>query len=168
MNKQDFMTKVGDPAKFIFRGQCYDAGPGIPSRRRCVCCDHLIRQVFVLHDSLGHRYYFGSGCIDHFSKWNKPLHKKLKAARIWLRTWIKSKMNDTRQQRKLEALRVSESEYKLMKKQAAAKLKEYHQTTGKQWLPEHLYALQELLGKEKPRPTQFADRAEEFRKYLTV
>jgi len=168
MNKQEFTTKVGDPAKFLFRGQCYDAGPGIPSRRRCACCDHLIRQVFVLHDSLGHKFYFGSGCIDHFGKWNKPLHTKLKAARIWLRTWIKAKMHDTRRERRLEALRISETEYKLMKKQAAGAIKEYHRKTGKQWLPENLFNLQAMLGQDKPRPTQFAQRAEEFRRYLTV
>ena len=55
-----------------------------------------------------------------------------------------------------------------MKKQAAGAIKEYHRKTGKQWLPENLFNLQAMLGQDKPRPTQFAQRAEEFRRYLTV
>ncbi len=169
MKKSDFIARVADPLKLEFKGKCYDAGA---DRQTCTCCRRSIRQVFMLKDQSGTKFYIGSGCIDHLKRWNRPLWVKLDAARTWLHTWIQQEVKATRAAHKVNSLRVSEQKYAAIKKEAAAAIREYHRTTGKQWLPEHLFVLQNLLNAPKPtlkpdsRSRWFERRAEEMKRYF--
>jgi len=171
MKLQDFITRVADPVKLEFKGKCYDAGA---ASQHCSCCHRPIRQVFMLKDQSGTKFYFGSGCIDFFKKWNRPLWKKLDASRTWLHTWIQQEVKATRAARKSDSLRLSEQKYSTIKKEAAAAIREYHKKTGKEWLPEHLFVLQNLLNAPKPtlkpasRSRWLDRRAEEMRKYFSA
>lgn len=171
MTRSEFTKRVGDPKKLVFKGQCFDTG--LINRQHCACCDREIRQVFVLFVN-GARVYFGSGCIDLFRNWNKPLHRKLVAARIWLRTWIAAEVRDSRVTRRRDQLQLTEKEYNRLRKEAALAVRNYHHATGKQWLPEELFALKDLADQPRPRLTAhsrarwFNRRVVALRQALTI
>jgi len=92
-----------DAARFLFKGQCYDAGPGFG--RTCGLCGGRIRLVYVLKviESPSHscspevgKLLVGECCFRTIEAVNEKLYHQLLAAAVNLRTYTEAIERDRR------------------------------------------------------------------------
>lgn len=89
-----------DAARFLFKGQCYDAGPD--SETKCSLCCERIRLCYVLKvletaDPLApeiDKLAIGECCFQSIKVVNEKLYRQLLAAAINLRTFIEAVERD--------------------------------------------------------------------------
>ena len=91
-----------DAARFFFKGQCYDAGPG--SDTTCSLCGEHIRLCYVLKvleaadpllPEVG-KLTVGECCFKAIEAVNQKLYRQLLAAAVNLRTYIEAIERDQR------------------------------------------------------------------------
>jgi len=92
-----------DAARFLYKGQCYDAGSAI--FRACDLCGKPIRLVYVLKviESPAHSYSpeidkldVGECCFRKIEAANEKLYRQLLAAAVNLRTYMEAIERDRR------------------------------------------------------------------------
>jgi hypothetical protein len=97
------LWQSADAARFLFKGQCYDAGSGI--FRACDICGEPIRLVYVLKavESASHpfspeiaRLDVGECCFEKIKTANEKLYGQLSAAAVNLRTYMEAIERDRR------------------------------------------------------------------------
>lgn len=102
-SSRDERWQSADPARFLFKGQCYDAGSRI--FRACDLCGEPIRLVYVLKavESSTHpfspeiaRLDVGECCFEKIKTVNEKLYGQLLAAAVNLRTYIEAIERDRR------------------------------------------------------------------------
>lgn len=89
-----------DAARFLFKGQCYDAGPD--SETKCSLCCERIRLCYVLKvletaDPLApeiDKLAIGECCFQSIKVVNEKLYRQLLAAAINLRTFMEAVERD--------------------------------------------------------------------------
>ena len=94
--------RAADGARFLFKGQCYDAGPA--SDTTCSLCGEHIRLCYVLKvleavDLLSPevgKLTVGECCFQPIEAANEKLHRQLLAAAVNLRTYIEAIERDKR------------------------------------------------------------------------
>ena len=93
---------AADGARFLFKGQCYDAGPA--SDTTCSLCGEHIRLCYVLKvleavdlpsPEVG-KLTVGECCFHPIEAANEKLHRQLLAAAVNLRTYIEAIERDKR------------------------------------------------------------------------
>ena len=93
---------AADAARFLFKGQCYDAG--LASDTTCSLCGEHIRLCYVLKvleavDLLSlevGKLTVGECCFQPIEAANEKLHRQLLAAAVNLRTYIEAIERDKR------------------------------------------------------------------------
>lgn len=142
------MAPKANLALWTFRGQCYDQGPH--GTQRCVGCNCKPRKLFIIRDEHGKKLTIGACEFELFQHKNPKLYEQLVAAEKWLATTMEAEASDVKvygvRNQRQEALRV----WKEAKRKALARLREYRQQTGKDWLPESLYTVQVEVEKDLP------------------
>jgi hypothetical protein len=102
-SNRDECWKSADAARFLYKGQCYDAGSAI--FRACDLCGKPIRLVYVLMavESASHPFSpeiakldVGECCFDKIEAVNEKLFFQLVAAAINLRTYLEAIERDRR------------------------------------------------------------------------
>lgn len=96
------MWRIADAARFLFKGQCYDAGR--ESEMKCGLCGEQIRLCYVLKvlqspDPLSAeigKLTIGECCFKPIKDVNKKLYRQLLAAAINLRTFVEAIQRDQR------------------------------------------------------------------------
>jgi len=92
-----------DAARFLFKGQCYDAGP--ESDTTCSLCGWFIRLVYILKVVESHSHScaqkvgklsVGECCFKPIEAVNEELYRQLLAAAVNLRTYIEAIERDQR------------------------------------------------------------------------
>ena len=94
--------RAADAARFLFKGQCYDAGPA--SDTTCNICGVHIQLCYVLKaletaDLLSPevgKLTIGECCFEPIKAVNEKLHRQLFAAAVNLRTYIEAIERDKR------------------------------------------------------------------------
>lgn len=94
--------RAADGARFLFKGQCYDAGP--ESDTTCSLCRRFIRLVYILKvvesshscaQEVG-KLNVGECCFEPIEDVNEKLYRQLLAAAVNLRTYIEAIERDQR------------------------------------------------------------------------
>jgi hypothetical protein len=102
-SSRDERLQSADAARFLFKGQCYDAGSRI--FRACDLCGEPIRLVYVLKavESASHAFSpetakldVGECCFEKIEAVNQRLHGQLLAAAVNLRTYMEAIERDRR------------------------------------------------------------------------
>jgi hypothetical protein len=147
-----FTERYGDPGSFIYKGQCYDAGV---HHSKCRVCGRSIRDVFVMKTADGRSVPLGVCCFRFFES-NKDLHDRLLASWLWLDTSKVAVKKDTTYYKGKAAIRERARLYKGLCKEAQNKIRDYKKSTGKEWLPEPLFELQEEISLQPTAKQPFA------------
>jgi hypothetical protein len=102
-SNRDERWQSADAARFLYKGQCYDAGSAI--FRACDLCGEPIRLVYVLKvvESASHPFSpeiakldVGECCFRKIQATNEKLYGQLLAAAINLRTYMEAIERDRR------------------------------------------------------------------------
>ncbi len=151
-----FVEKFGDPAKFAFRGQCYDAKT---PTTECVC-GRKIRFCFIVYTGTEQKITLGSCCFKFFA--NTRLAEILEASQVYLLNVVVETQKAQRRQAEREAAAESRKRWAAARREAVSRLKAYREATGKGWLPEPLFDLKEALDAPEPRYRQSSKAAKWF------
>jgi hypothetical protein len=148
LDLRQFTERHGYPGKFIFKGQCYRDSS--VAGTNCRLCGHRIRFVYLVHDPAQKSAPIGSCCFKYFEKWNPRLFDELLAATLWLDATLKGVEVDTRLIAKRDKARELQKQWKALRREAVQRIREYRRATGKDWLPENLFILQEEVELRPP------------------
>lgn len=135
----------GYPRTHSYRGY-YDAGSKTSS---CAQCGRLIRLCFSLHDAHGKSFVIGSCCFTNYADVGTLI--QLRAARLLLNTQIATAEQETRLHEALDGIRERRKMWGEARRDARALLRAYRQESGKEWLPEDLFMLEQETERE-PKP----------------
>jgi hypothetical protein len=100
VTKEAFTHKFCDPAKLIFKGQCYDSGVSAPD---CSVCGNAMRYCYILKilgDASGTcspeigKLRIGECCFRLIQLWNRDLYHDLSVAHAYLRIVTKATERD--------------------------------------------------------------------------
>jgi hypothetical protein len=168
LTKQIFVERFGEPSKFSFRGQCYDARtPTTP----CIC-GRKIRFCFVTYSGADLKVTLGSCCFKFFA--TTRLAEILEASQVYLLNVVVETQKAEKRQADRLAFEQSRKRWNKIRREAISRLKAYREATGKGWLPEPLFDLQEAVAAPEPRYRQsskaakwFATKTEYLQKKLT-
>lgn len=140
LGKREFTERYGDPAKFVFKGQYYDAGQH--SETNCTVCGHIIRYVYILKNPENRSVPLGSCCFGYFEKWNKDdLFLPLAAASVLVETVAKAIQDDTKLYNAKADVALRLRDWRRIRREALSKIKAYQKVNGS-WLPKPLFDLQ--------------------------
>jgi hypothetical protein len=106
--------------------------------------------MFIVRDEHGGKLLIGACEFEVFKRPNPKLYDQLLSAEGWLTSTMEAEVSDqtffATRDKKQNALNL----WKAAKRRALTKLHDYRRQTGKEWLPETLYALQTEMQKEPP------------------
>jgi hypothetical protein len=128
-----------------YRGY-YDSGSKTTA---CEQCGRLIRLCYSLHDRNMKSFVIGSCCFKNYA--DQPTLIQLRAARLLLNTQIAAAEQDARLHEALDGIRERRKLWSEARRDARALLRAYRQESGKEWLPETLFALMTETERE-PKP----------------
>jgi hypothetical protein len=103
LSQREFTERCGNPARLIYKGQCYDAGSDPAAF--CGACGGHIRFCYILKLLASDDVFsakemaklrIGECCFHFFEKWNPALYCKLIVAKINLRTFVEAVERDKR------------------------------------------------------------------------
>ena len=139
-----FITRLGDPSKYEFRGEVIDLGEY--GRGKCTC-DHPVRYMLLIWGPNGEVAPVGCECIKHFAAYNDALYNKLEGARIGLMEALAAEERE-----KAEAIRQAERSklqpaYELARRRFLAVCK-MHQDNISYYLPRAMWVLRANLMKK--------------------
>jgi len=141
-----FITRLGDPSKYEFRGEVIDLGEY--GRGKCTC-DHPVRYMLLIWGPNGEVASVGCECIKHFQAYNDRLYNSLENARIGL---MEALAADERE--KAEVIRQTERSklqpaYELARRRFLAVCKMHQDNISRsRYLPYALWQLQSALMKK--------------------
>jgi hypothetical protein len=144
-------TQRGNPRTHSYRGY-YDSGSRTTS---CEQCGRLIRLCYSLHDHHMKSFVIGSCCFRNYA--DLPTLIQLRAARLLLNTQIAAAEQDARLHEALDGIRERRKLWGEAKRDARELLRAYRQESGKEWLPETLFLLQQETERE-PKPYKLLSR----------
>jgi hypothetical protein len=150
MTLEQFITLHGDPARFVFKGQCFDAGS---VKTNCRLCHRRIRYVYTLKDADDLTVYIGTCCFRYFEEWNPDLFVSLLAGRILLDTTGLAIQRDIKLYKTRDELKIRQRRWSTLRQQVFTTIRDYKKFTGKEWLPEPLFELKNEVEQE-PRATR--------------
>lgn len=160
MNLREFTERCGDPAKFVFNGQYYDAG--LQSKTKCTACGQEVHLVYVLKNDRNRSVPFSSCCFVYFKQWNPKVHTQLCAAAVLLGATIDAEARDKKIFAPQMEVRERRETWRGMKRKALDIIREYKVKTGKEWLPEQLFDLKVVA---EQTPAEFKRVANAIRWY---
>jgi Cu2+-containing amine oxidase len=139
-----FITRLGDPSKYEFRGEVIDLGEY--GRGKCTC-DHPVRYMLLIWGPNGEVAPVGCECIKHFAAYNDALYNKLEGARIGLMEALAAEERE-----KAEAIRQAERSklqpaYELARRRFLTVCK-MHQDNINLYLPRAMWTLKADLMKK--------------------
>ena len=139
-----FITRLGDPSKYEFRGEVIDLGEY--GKGKCTC-DHPVRYMLLIWGPNGEVAPVGCECIKHFAAYNDALYNKLEGARIGLMEALAAEERE-----KVEAIRQTERSklqpaYELARRRFLAVCK-MHQDNISYYLPRAMWVLRANLMKK--------------------
>ena len=139
-----FITRLGDPSKYEFRGEVIDLGEY--GKGKCTC-DHPVRYMLLIWGPNGEVAPVGCECIKHFAAYNDALYNKLEGARIGLMEALAAEERE-----KAEAIRQAERSklqpaYELARRRFLAVCK-MHQDNINLYLPHAMWTLKADLMKK--------------------
>lgn len=130
-----------DLASLTFKGQCYASH----SKAKCTLCGRDISRVYILKDPENRSVPTGSECFRLFK--DTDLFKQLQAAAVWLQTTIAAEEADTKMYQPRAEVNERMTTWRKLKTEALRKIRDYKHQTGKAYLPEPLFDLQEVATK---------------------
>lgn len=145
MTTPQFVQTYGSPAKFSFRGQCYDAR--IPSTM-CVC-GRKIRFCFIVYSASGQRLTLGSCCFKHFV--GTRLADILEASQVYLLNTVVEAQKAARAAAERQAALDSRKAWNQARREALKRIRAHRKASGKKWLPEALWDIQQAVEASQPR-----------------
>ena len=141
-----FISRLGDPSKYEFRGEVIDLGEY--GRGKCTC-DHPVRYMLLIWGPNGEVAPCGCECIKHFQAYNQGLFNKLENARIGLYEALAAEERE-----KVEASRQAEISELLpafeFAKERFLTVCKLHKEHINFWLPRQMWVLEADLQK-KPK-----------------
>ena len=138
-----FITRLGDPSKYEFRGEVIDLGEY--GRGKCTC-DHPVRYMLLIWGPNGEVAPVGCECIKHFQAYNDKLFNSLESARTGLMEALAAEEREN-----LEVVRTTERgklqpAYELARRRFLAVCK-MHQDNISFFLPRMMWTLRANLMK---------------------
>ena len=167
LTQEQFVERLGDPAKFSHRGQCYDSR--IPNVT-CIC-DRKIRFCFIVYSGTGQKMVIGSCCFKYFAK--TRLAEILEASQVFLLNVVVETQKAEKRAADQLLFQNTRKNWNKARREAIKRIREHREATGKKWLPEPLFDIKTLLA--TPEPTYrhstkaakwFEAKAEYLRKKL--
>lgn len=149
MNRKEFAERYGDPSKFVFNGQFYDAG--LSSKAKCTVCGQVIHHVYVLRNDRDRSAPISSCCFAYF-KDNTKLYVQLQAAQVLLGVTVAAEERHLKIFGPRLEVRERRESWRRIKRQALDVIREFRKKTGKEWLPEELFDLKVVA---EQQPAQF-------------
>jgi hypothetical protein len=156
LTQTKFVERFGAPSKFAFRGQCYD---GRTPTTPCVC-GRKIRFCFVTYTGAGLKVTLGSCCFKFFAK--TRLADILEASQVYLLNVVVETQKAEKRAADRLAFTQSRKKWNQLRRAAIQRLKAYREATGKTWLPEPLFEVQEAVQAREPRYSQSSKAAKWF------
>ena len=139
-----FLTLLGDPSKYEYRGDMIDLGTY--GKGKCLC-NHPVRYLFLIHGPNGEVAPVGCECIKHFQSYNDKLYASLEIARTKLEETLAANQRAISTARSQAALNVAEQSFKLTKEKFFEICRLHRQHIGYK-LPYAMWMFQtELCGK---------------------
>lgn len=145
MERQHFVDKYGDPARFSFRSQCYDA---VKPTTVCVC-RRRIRFCFIVYTPTDQKLTLGSCCFHLFA--GTRLAPVLEASQLLLLNGVYEGMKASKKAEAEHLLKESRSAWVKARREAVQRIRGYKRVTGKAWLPEALYDLDVATRAREPQ-----------------
>jgi hypothetical protein len=148
--KAEITKRLGyAPEDLEFKGQAYDAGPGNP--QRCQLTGGRVRYCFTIKPLSGQgRITIGVGAFEYLRRWNGELYTKLVKGREWLMIMVNATDRDIRKSGHKTARQTTEAHFKMLRTTAKARLQQHRHSTGKEWMPEALFNLNEVVSRTRP------------------
>jgi hypothetical protein len=167
MTQAQFIERFGNPAKFTFRGQCYDTRV---MSTPCVCARN-IRFCFIVYSGIGEKITVGSCCFKCFA--GTRLVDILEASQIYLLNNVVETQRAEKIAAEKQKLVDSRKLWLKVRREAISRVKAHQKASGKDWLPEPLFDLKTATASPEPlyrRSSQaakwFLAKAEYLRKRL--
>lgn len=139
-----FVTRLGDPSKYEFRGEVIDLGEY--GRGKCTC-DHPVRYMLLIWGPNGEVAPVGCECIKHFAAYNEGLFNKLEGARLGLMEALAADEREKTQVRQEAERAKIQPVYELARRRFLAVCK-MHQDNISRYLPYAMWTLQSSLMKK--------------------
>jgi len=140
-----FAERFGPPAKFTFRGQCYD---GKTPTTVCIC-GRKIRFCFITYTGADQKVTLGSCCFKFFA--NTRLAEILEASQVYLLNVVVETQKAEKRVADQRSFTESRKRWNQIRREAIQRLKAHREATGKTWLPEPLYDVREAVQAPVPQ-----------------
>jgi hypothetical protein len=139
-----FITRLGDPSKYEFRGEVIDLGEY--GKGKCTC-DHPVRYMLLIWGPNGEVAPVGVECIKHFAAYNETLFNKLEGARLGLMEALAADEREKTQVRQQAERSKLQPIYELARRRFLAVCK-MHQDNISTYLPHAMWTLKANLLKK--------------------
>jgi hypothetical protein len=156
MVQDQFTEKFGNPAKFSFRGQCYD---GRTPTTACIC-GRKIRFCFVAFTGAEQRVVLGSCCFKHFA--GTRMADILEAEQVHLLNIVVEAQKAEKRAIERQAFEDSRKVWNKVRREAISLIAAHRKATGKGWLPEALWNIETALASPQPPYRQSTRAAKWF------
>jgi len=156
LTQDQFVEKFGSPAKFSFRGQCYD---GRTPTTECIC-GRKIRFCFIVYTGADQKMVIGSCCFKFFS--NARLAEILDASQVYLLNVVVETQKATKRTDDQRTFEESRKRWNKIRREAISRLRAHRKATGKEWLPEDLWDVKMAVEEREPRYRQSSKAAKWF------
>lgn len=148
LTQEQFVAKLGDPAKFTHRGQFYD---GRTPTTPCIC-GRKIRFCFIVYTGAKEKVTLGSCCFKYFA--STRLFDILEATQVVLLNVVVETQKATKETEEKEAFAKSRKNWNKVRREALSRIAAHRKATGKEWLPEILFDIRAAAAVEAPGYTQ--------------
>jgi len=156
LTKEIFIEKFGPPARFSFRGQCYD---GKTPTTPCIC-GRKIRFCFIVYTGADQKVVLGSCCFKFFA--GTRLADILEASQVYLLNVVVETQKAEKRLADRLAFAQSRKRWNRLRREAISRLRAYRKASGKTWLPEHLWDMEVAVKAPEPRYRQSSKAAKWF------
>ncbi len=135
---------------YRFNGKCYDTGS--EGKQPCELCHRTIRFVYtvVVEGNEREKLQIGSCCFGVFEQDNPKLHQALQYAKGYLQSTTDSKESAIRLYGRRDDVRSRMEQWRQVKRLALSQVRKYRKETGKPWLPEVLFELEQTASQVPP------------------
>lgn len=135
---------------YRFNGKCYDTGS--EGKQPCDLCHRTIRYVYTVVEEGNERekIQIGSCCFTVFEQDNPKLYQALQYAKGYLQSTVDAKESAIRLYGRRDDVHSRMEQWRQIKRQALSQVRKYRKETGKPWLPESLFELEQIALQKPP------------------
>lgn len=138
-----FITRLGDPTQYEFRGEVIDLG--VRGKGKCTC-DTPIRYMLLIWGPNGRVAAVGTECIKHFQAYNETLYNKLEAASLGLAEAIAREKRESEEEQRQAKKAELQPVFELARRRFLAVCKMHKDNIG-YLIPRAMWLLQSELMK---------------------